>query len=69
MRKPTRQLVITYRVLDKETVKHEITDFITENPKCTTSQIISKLRISPEQIAEALEELEREGVVSGRVVG
>jgi DNA-binding MarR family transcriptional regulator len=67
--KPTRQQIITYRVLDGNAAKKEITEFISNNPSCTTSQIISKLRINPEQVADTLDGLERDKLAYGKIVG
>lgn len=69
MQPPTRQQLISYQTLDKDTAREEIQEFIRNNPRCTTSQIISKLRINPEQVTEILDELERDGEAYGKIVG
>jgi len=69
MQQPTRQQLISYQTLDKDAAREEIQEFIKNNPRCTTSQIISKLRINPEQVAEILDKLERDGVAYGKIVG
>jgi hypothetical protein len=75
MQPPTRQQLISYQTLDKDTAREEIQEFIRNNPRCTDNistmhwQIISKLRINPEQVTEILDELERDGEAYGKIVG
>lgn len=66
--RPTRRQVVAYRILDENLAKKEIMEFIRNNPRCTTSQIISKLRMNPEQVAEILDELERDGIAYGKLI-
>jgi DNA-binding MarR family transcriptional regulator len=69
MQPSTRQQLISYQTLDKDTAREEIQEFIRNNPRCTTSQIISKLRLNPEQVTEILDKLERDGMAYGKIVG
>lgn len=37
LRQPSRQLLISYQILDRDTAREEIREFIRNNPRCTTS--------------------------------